>query len=99
MLIPASLALYKYATAPSADAGGGEQQPALLTRLIRYYSDYRDRWETRNALHVKMVEQAAHDRNLFYSAKGTHAVDLRFPEYVFPFFFCFFLIAFPFTIF
>ena len=35
-------------------------------------------------MHTRMVEQAAHDRNLFQSSPGTRTVDLRFPEYVSP---------------
>ncbi len=34
----------------------------------------------RNALHTKMVEQAARDRNLLLNSTGSHAVELRFPE-------------------
>ena len=29
-----------------------------------------------------MIEQAAYDRNLFQNSKGSHAIELRYPEYV-----------------
>ncbi len=32
-----------------------------------------------------MIEQAAHDRNLFQSSPGSKHVDLKFPEYVYAF--------------
>ncbi|KAI9769679.1 MAG: hypothetical protein M1840_003916 [Geoglossum simile] len=51
-----------------------------VTKLIRKYSDYRDRWTERNALHTRMTEQAAFDRNLFQSSPGGKVVELRFPE-------------------
>jgi hypothetical protein len=48
--------------------------------LINSYSDYRERWVARNTLHTAMIEQAAHDRNLFHSSRGSAHVDLKFPE-------------------
>lgn len=33
-----------------------------------------------------MIEQAAFDRNLYQSAVGSSHINLKFPEFVFPFF-------------
>ena len=79
-IIPAFLALYKYAK--SADQDGSEPSKAWFTRLIHSYSQMQESWELRNALHAKMVDQAADDRTLFFNSKGSHGVELRFPEYV-----------------
>ncbi len=78
MLIPAFLAFYKYSNSSSAE--GQEKGQALLTKLIHSYSQYQKKWEDRNVLHTKMVEQAADDRHLFFGSQGSHAVELRFPE-------------------
>lgn len=77
-IIPAFLALYKYAK--SADQDGSEPSKAWFTRLIHSYSQMQESWELRNALHAKMVDQAADDRTLFFNSKGSHGVELRFPE-------------------
>ena len=52
--------------------------------MIKKYSSYTEIWTQRNDLHTRMVEEAAHDRNLFQSSPGTRTVELRFPEYVPP---------------
>lgn len=52
----------------------------LFTRIIESYSEYKERWTARNTLHTAMVEQAAHDRNLFHSSPGSRLIDLKFPE-------------------
>ena len=82
-IIPAFLAWYKYVN--SADQDGSEPQKAWFTRLIHSYSQMQESWELRNALHAKMVDQAADDRTLFFNSKGSHGIELRFPEYVFLF--------------
>ncbi|KAH0545064.1 hypothetical protein FGG08_000835 [Glutinoglossum americanum] len=73
-IIPFSLMVYQL----SRPSENGEHN--ALTKLIESYSDYRDRWTERNALHTRMAEQAAFDRNLFQSSAGTKMVELRFPE-------------------
>ncbi|KAI9788438.1 MAG: hypothetical protein M1816_006874 [Peltula sp. TS41687] len=80
-LIPVSFAVYKYANSGvDHDATTGLAQPALVTRLIDRYSDYKERWAERNHRHTRMVEQAAFDRHLFHSSPGSKTVELRFPE-------------------
>lgn len=63
----------------SASAKNPDAQP-LLTRIMGYYSFMQDKYAQRNNLHIKMVEQAAHDRLLFDNSAWTHHVELRFPE-------------------
>ena len=57
-----------------------DNETPFLTRLIERWSDMGQQWTDRNALHTRMIEQAAHDRNLFQSARPSPTVDLRFPE-------------------
>jgi hypothetical protein len=77
--IPISLGVYA-ASRTSADG----KVPGL-SKIIASYSYYKERWATRNTLHTAMIEQAAFDRNLYQSSTGTRHINLRFPEYVFPF--------------
>ncbi|MCJ1229184.1 hypothetical protein MMC12_005849 [Toensbergia leucococca] len=72
--IPLSLALYKFSSTTSDSAD------PFLTRLINSYSQFQDRWTERNALHTSMIEQAAHDRNLFQSSPASKTIELKFPE-------------------
>jgi hypothetical protein len=72
--IPLGFALYKF----TADSKEGPS----FTRLIERYSEYKEQWTARNTLHTTMIEQAAHDRNLFQSSPGSKMIDLKFPEYV-----------------
>lgn len=81
--LPASFALYKLSR-PSDDSTDPASQP-WLTRVIHSYDHWRDEWESRNTLHTAAIEQAAHDRHLFHGTKGSHVIELRFPEYVSPF--------------
>lgn len=73
-LIPASFALYA-ASRPSENGS----IPAL-TKVIEKYADLKDKWATRNTLHTTLIEQAAFDRNLFQSSRGSAHVNLKFPE-------------------
>ncbi|KLU92933.1 hypothetical protein MAPG_11881 [Magnaporthiopsis poae ATCC 64411] len=73
---PASAVLY-YACQPGADG-----QPSSLTQAIERFSDFRSEWEKRNILHTQAIEQAAHDKNLFYNVQRNTHVELKFPEYV-----------------
>ena len=61
---------------------GADGKPSSLSKALNKYSDYKEHWSTRNSTHTAMVEQAAFDRNLFQSDKGSPHVNLRFPEYV-----------------
>ncbi|TVY80427.1 NADH-ubiquinone oxidoreductase 17.8 kDa subunit [Lachnellula suecica] len=72
--IPLSLAVYA-ASRPDKDG-----KMAGLSRVIDSYSYYKEKWAARNTLHTAMIEQAAFDRNLYHSSKGSKHVDLRFPE-------------------
>ncbi|KAI9756157.1 MAG: hypothetical protein M4579_003970 [Chaenotheca gracillima] len=72
--IPTSLALYKFSRS------GDDNSKPILTRIIEAYKGYEQRWLERNSLHTKMIEQAAHDRNLFHNSPGSATIDLRFPE-------------------
>lgn len=65
-------------------ASYGSQKP-YLTSLIEIYEGWKDEYARRNDLHVKMIQQAAEDRNLFLNSDdGNRYVDLKFPEYVRP---------------
>ncbi|KAF4632638.1 hypothetical protein G7Y89_g5482 [Cudoniella acicularis] len=72
--IPITLGVYAVSR---ADKNG---KPAGLSTFIDGYSYYKEKWAARNTLHTAAIEQAAFDRNLFHSSKGTKHVDLRFPE-------------------
>ncbi|KAL9119149.1 MAG: hypothetical protein Q9187_004298 [Circinaria calcarea] len=74
--IPLSFAFYKFSRSTEATTGDS----ALFTRLIRKYTSYKLTWTERNTLHTDMIEQAAHDRNLFQSSPGSKMIDLKFPE-------------------
>ncbi|KZF23798.1 hypothetical protein L228DRAFT_246645 [Xylona heveae TC161] len=78
--VPLSYLLYVLSRGAQEDGKTGQQTKPLFTRVIDSYSDYKERWVTRNTLHTNMMEQAAFDRNLFQSAPKSKAVDLRFPE-------------------
>lgn len=73
-LVPTSYIIYNLSR---PDASG--QRPAL-TNVLERWSDYRSRWEERNAIHTRMVEQAGHDRNLFINTPEPNWHDLRMPE-------------------
>jgi hypothetical protein len=73
-VIPASIAIY---TLSRPDRDGNFTG---ITTLMKKYSDMQEHWTERNTLHTKALEDAAFQRNLFQSEKGTMHVDLRFPE-------------------
>ncbi|KAB8356601.1 hypothetical protein FH972_024183 [Carpinus fangiana] len=73
-LIPATYLLWEFSR-PNTDGS-----PNAYTRLIAKYSEYKDTWATRNALHTQMVEQAGRDRNLFLNTPQPNHIELRFPE-------------------
>lgn len=72
--VPLSLGAYA-ASRPDKDGN-----VAGFTKFIDGYSHYKEKWQARNTLHTAAIEQAAFNRNLFHSQKGTTHVDLRFPE-------------------
>ena len=59
--LPLGLALYTFSTSDTSST-------PWLTRVIHYYSDYKDEWTRRNELHTRAVEEAAFDRNLFLNS-------------------------------
>ncbi|KAI9846485.1 MAG: hypothetical protein M1837_003905 [Sclerophora amabilis] len=73
-VVPLSLAAFKFSRS------GDEGTQPLFTRIIEGYKGYKQSWTDRNTLHTDMIEQAAFDRNLFQSARGSRTVELRFPE-------------------
>ncbi|MCJ1363447.1 hypothetical protein MMC16_002554 [Acarospora aff. strigata] len=77
-LLPLSFAVYKFSH--SSNDPRDEAAKPLFTRLIDSYSSYKERWAARNTLHTAMIEQAAHDRNLFHSSRPSSHVELKFPE-------------------
>lgn len=77
-VLPLSFAIYKFSR--SSDGSSADAAQPMFTRIINSYSQYKERWTARNTLHTAMIEQAAHDRNLFQSSAPSKHVDLRFPE-------------------
>jgi hypothetical protein len=73
-IIPFSMFIYQL-----SHVGPNDSQPAL-TRMIAEWSDMKEKWTARNTLHTAMAEQAAFDRTLFYSERGSSTIDLKFPE-------------------
>ncbi|KAI9662151.1 MAG: hypothetical protein M1831_002847 [Alyxoria varia] len=73
-VLPASYLTYTLSR-PGAD---GKSHP--VTQLLDKYSDWREEWEQRNAIHTRLVEQAGHDRNLFIHTPAPNHIELRFPE-------------------
>ncbi|KAI9876527.1 MAG: hypothetical protein M1830_006311 [Pleopsidium flavum] len=80
-LLPLTFAIYKFShsTSTTTTTSSSSQQP-LLTRIINSYANYKERWTARNTLHTSMIEQAAHDRNLFFNSRPSAHVELKFPE-------------------
>lgn len=74
-MIPAGYIAYQISVNANSSPEGG-----LIGRTIRAYGDLKSTWTERNALHTKMVEQAGHDRNLFYNARMPNHIDLKAPE-------------------
>jgi len=77
-MIPAAFLFFNY-------SGSGADGQKYWTRAINSYDEWRATWARRNDLHTQALERAAADRNLFINSPSTRHVDLRFPEYVFPF--------------
>ena len=65
------------AAQPSKDG-----EPSSFTRMLNGYTHLNEDWERINAARTKIIEQAAHDKHLLYSAEGNRHVDLNYPEYV-----------------
>ena len=62
---------------PSADG-----EPKSLSKMLTRWSNMQSEWERVNTLHTAAIEQAAHDKHLFYYAEGNRHIELTFPEYV-----------------
>ncbi|KAL8842702.1 MAG: hypothetical protein Q9170_000358 [Blastenia crenularia] len=77
--LPLSFAILKFSR--SSDASSAESSQPWLTRMLRRYDSWSNSWAERNALHTKAIEQAAHDRNLFYNSQPSPIVELRFTEW------------------
>ncbi|KAI4259682.1 MAG: hypothetical protein LQ352_000615 [Teloschistes flavicans] len=78
LALPLSFAVYKFSR--SSDGSSDEAAQPWLTRMIGRYDSWQQAFGERNALHTKMLEQAGHDRNLFYNSPRSEMVDLSFPE-------------------
>ncbi|KAI4160718.1 MAG: hypothetical protein L6R39_000177 [Caloplaca ligustica] len=76
--LPLSFAIYKFSR--SSDGSNAESAQPWFTRVLRAYDSWSNSWEERNSLHTKAIEQAAHDRNLFFNSRGSPMIDLSFPE-------------------
>ncbi|KAI9809068.1 MAG: hypothetical protein M1825_002357 [Sarcosagium campestre] len=73
--VPATFAAVKF----FRDAEDGETP--VFTRLLERFDRYQQKFEDRNTVHTRMIEQAAFDRNLFHnSEKRTQTFNLRYPE-------------------
>ncbi|MCJ1300793.1 hypothetical protein MMC08_003592 [Hypocenomyce scalaris] len=77
-VFPLSFAIYKFSR--SQDGSSANSAQPIFTRIINSYSQYKESWTARNTLHTAMIEQAAHDRNLFQSSAPSKHIDLKFPE-------------------
>ncbi|KAF2806662.1 uncharacterized protein BDZ99DRAFT_500758 [Mytilinidion resinicola] len=71
--IPALLGLYYVSRSSDGDR-------PFLYRYIDSYSEYKAFWAEQNDIHVKALERAGADRNLFIHSKGQQTVDLKFPD-------------------
>jgi hypothetical protein len=72
--LPASLVLYQLS---QPDKNGN---PPAITRWINSYWYFNEQWEERSHRHTKLIEQAAQDKNLFFSAERKTRVELKNPE-------------------
>jgi hypothetical protein len=57
----------------------------FITQMIKTFTAAKQDLAERNALHTKMVEQAGHDKNLYFNTPSTNHLELRFPEYAIPY--------------
>ncbi len=74
--IPAAMLVYSLSR-PGKDG----QQPAL-TKFLGSFSYLDKEWEIRNTLRTAAIEQAAHDKHLFYNVDRNKHIELKYPEYV-----------------
>ncbi|KAI9709356.1 MAG: hypothetical protein M1820_003476 [Bogoriella megaspora] len=73
--VPAFYFIYRFQTSDP------DKKP-YFTQLMEKYKDWRELWVERNDRHVKMIEQAAFDRNLFMNTKPSRNVELKYPEFL-----------------
>ena len=67
--------MYSFSQSAQRSPTGG-----MIGSFQRAYGDLRQTWTDRNTLHVRMVEQAGNDRNLFLNARMPNFVELKNPE-------------------
>ncbi|KAH8675762.1 hypothetical protein BX600DRAFT_184829 [Xylariales sp. PMI_506] len=61
---------------------GSNGEPSSFTKFLHNFDYFKEESEVRNALRTQAMEQAAHDKHLFYySGKNPH-VDLKTPELI-----------------
>lgn len=65
---------------------GANGEPSSISQWLRGFESLNKDWETINAMRTDALEQAAHDRHLFYNSSSRAAqgptVVLKAPEYV-----------------
>lgn len=59
---------------------GKDGEPSSITKAIESWSDLGKQWEHRNTLHTAAIEQAAHDKHLYYNAGRNAHIELKYPE-------------------
>ena len=63
---------------------GPNGEPSSVEKWLRGFESLNDTWAERNDIRTRLIEQAAHDKHLFfYAGRSTH-VELKMPEYVPP---------------
>lgn len=75
-MIPAFYIVYSMSR---SNADGKE--PAF-TRYLRSFETWQKDYAARNATHTAMLDQAAHDKILFYQSKPNSHYNLKYTEYV-----------------
>ncbi|KAI0160354.1 hypothetical protein GGR57DRAFT_457332 [Xylariaceae sp. FL1272] len=74
-LVPAVIIATQYLSEPARDG-----EPNRLAKWMSDKFDYFNDWEARNTLRTQVIEQAAHDKHLFYNAGKSQHVELKTPE-------------------
>ena len=76
-VVPASIFLYSISR-PDEDG----HRTAFGKYLGKQIADAKEKWETKNHLMTAALQQAAHDKHLFYGVEKNSHVELKYPEYV-----------------
>ncbi|GAP87299.1 putative NADH-ubiquinone oxidoreductase kDa subunit [Rosellinia necatrix] len=61
---------------------GANGEPSSFSKWLEQF-DYFNDWEARNTRRTDLLEQAAHDKHLFFSAGRNTHVELKTPELMF----------------